>query len=368
MGDQHQQQEPQVMHVGGGGLEMPPGFRFNPSDEEIITFYLTPKVQQRSFTCAAMGEVDLNRTEPWELPGKANIGEEWYFCQRDHKYQKGSRMNRATKDGYWKATGKDKEIYRATTGVVLPELIGMKKTLVFYTGRAPRVKKTSWIMNEYRLEGDDRLPYPAANSISTATMKSSSASKEEWVVCRVFHKIAGIKKAPTSPPYNNTMDNIGIDESSIHMPLPLEFPMLPEFTMDQSSTHMPLSPEFPMLPNFTMDPAGIYNSTTDLSSLSVADVIPPSIAGMGIDTPQMNGALLGNSMVIAPQMPFHHQTNIGTVDASGFMAAPQGMPSLMVSQDTGMSLDQTNAVEISSMVSIVPESTTTMDMDFLWRY
>jgi len=69
MGDQLQQQEPQVMHVGGGGLEMPPGFRFNPSDEEIITFYLTPKVQQRSFTCAAMGEVDLNRTEPWELPG-----------------------------------------------------------------------------------------------------------------------------------------------------------------------------------------------------------------------------------------------------------------------------------------------------------
>ena len=189
------------------------------------------------------------------------------------------------------------------------------------------------------------------------------------MVCRVFHKIAGIKKAPTSPPYNNTMDNIGIDHSSIHMPLPPEFPLLSDFAMDQSSIHMPLPPEFPLLPDFTMDPAGIYNSTTDVSSLLVADVIPPSIAGMGIDTPQMNGASLGNSMAVAPQIPFYHRSNIGTIDASGFMAAPQGMPSLMVSQEgTGMSLDQTNAVEISSMVSIVPESTTTMDMDFLWRY
>ncbi|PUZ51576.1 hypothetical protein GQ55_6G199100 [Panicum hallii var. hallii] len=298
MGDQHQQ--PQRMH-GGGGLDMPPGFRFNPSDEEIITFYLTPKVQQRSFTCAAIGEVDLNGAEPWELPGKANMGEkEWYFFyQKDRKYRKGIRMNRATKGGYWKATGKDKEIYGATTGVVLPVLIGMKKTLVFYIGRAPGGKKTSWIMHEYRLEGDDRLPYPAANSISTVTMKSSSASKDKWVVCRVFHKIKGIKKEPASPPYNNAMDDIGIDQSSVHMPLPLEFPVLPDFTMD---------------------PAGINYSTAD--------------------------------------MPFYHQMNIGTVDASGFMAAPQGVPSLMVSQnDAGMSLDQTNDAEIPSM-----------DMDFLWEY
>ncbi|PVH36963.1 hypothetical protein PAHAL_6G210600 [Panicum hallii] len=328
------------MH-GGGGLDMPPGFRFNPSDEEIITFYLTPKVQQRSFTCAAIGEVDLNGAEPWELPGKANMGEkEWYFFyQKDRKYQKGIRMNRATKGGYWKATGKDKEIYGATIGVVLPVLIGMKKTLVFYTGRAPGGKKTSWIMHEYRLEGDDRLPYPAANSISIVTMKSSSASKDKWVVCRVFHKIKGIKKEPALPPYNNAMDDIGIDQSSVHMPLPLEFPVLPDFTMD---------------------PAGINYSTADVSSSSLPHVIPPGIgiAGMGVAMFHMNNASLGNSMAVAPQMPFYHQTNIGTVDASGFMAAPQGVPSLMVSQnDAGMSLDQTNDAEIPSM-----------DMDFLWEY
>jgi hypothetical protein len=66
MGD-HQEQ-PQDMSINEG-LKLPPGFRFYPKDEEIITFYLKPKVQQRNFNCTIIGEVDLNRTEPWEFPG-----------------------------------------------------------------------------------------------------------------------------------------------------------------------------------------------------------------------------------------------------------------------------------------------------------
>jgi len=65
MGDQ---QQPQGMSISDS-LKLPPGFRFHPRDEEIINFYLTPKVFQRGFTCIAIGEVNLNRTEPWELPG-----------------------------------------------------------------------------------------------------------------------------------------------------------------------------------------------------------------------------------------------------------------------------------------------------------
>ena len=141
---------------------LPPGFRFHPTDEELVTFYLAAKV----FNGACCGgvdiaEVDLNRCEPWDLPEAARMGErEWYFFSlRDRKYPTGLRTNRATGAGYWKATGKDRGIRSARNGA----LVGMKKTLVFYRGRAPKGQKTQWVMHEFRLEGElpHRLPRSA---------------------------------------------------------------------------------------------------------------------------------------------------------------------------------------------------------------
>lgn len=48
---------------------LPPGFRFHPTDEELITYYLLKKVLDTNFTGRAIAEVDLNKCEPWELPG-----------------------------------------------------------------------------------------------------------------------------------------------------------------------------------------------------------------------------------------------------------------------------------------------------------
>ncbi|KAH1083268.1 hypothetical protein J1N35_023029 [Gossypium stocksii] len=139
-----------VVNKGDELIDLPPGFRFHPTDEEIITHYLTEKVMNSNFSASAIGEVDLNKCEPWDLPKKAKMGEkQWYFfCQRDRKYPTGMRTNRATEAGYWKATGKDKEIFKGKGC-----LVGMKKTLVFYKGRAPKGEKSNWVMHEYRLEG-----------------------------------------------------------------------------------------------------------------------------------------------------------------------------------------------------------------------
>lgn len=190
-----------VVNKGDDLVDLPPGFRFHPTDEEIITSYLTEKVVNSTFIASAIGEADLNKCEPWDLPKKAKMGEkEWYFfCQRDRKYPTGMRTNRATESGYWKATGKDKEIYKGKGS-----LVGMKKTLVFYRGRAPKGEKTNWVMHEYRLEGKFSYNLP-------------KAAKDEWVVCRVFHKSAGIKKAPLVPDLlrMNSFENDFLDSSSL---------------------------------------------------------------------------------------------------------------------------------------------------------
>ncbi|CAA7401940.1 unnamed protein product [Spirodela intermedia] len=157
---------------GDDHLELPPGFRFHPTDEELITHYLVEKVADREFSARAIGEVDFNKCEPWELPWRAKMGEkEWFFFGvKDRKYPTGLRTNRATDAGYWKATGKDKEIRGGRS------LVGMKKTLVFYRGRAPKGEKTNWIMHEYRLDGKSSYSLP------------NKSSEIEWVLCKVFQK------------------------------------------------------------------------------------------------------------------------------------------------------------------------------------
>ncbi|CAH1417798.1 unnamed protein product [Lactuca virosa] len=153
------------------GAKLPPGFRFYPSDEELVCHYLYKKIANEDVLKGTLVEIDLHICEPWQLPEVAKLNSsEWYFFSfRDRKYATGYRTNRATKTGYWKATGKDKTVVDPKTGA----LVGMRKTLVFYKNRAPNGIKTGWIMHEFRLESPQTAP------------------KEDWVLCRVFYKAKG---------------------------------------------------------------------------------------------------------------------------------------------------------------------------------
>ncbi|KAK7271359.1 hypothetical protein RJT34_27182 [Clitoria ternatea] len=162
-------------------MSLPPGFRFHPTDEELVAYYLERKITGRTIELDIIAEVDLYKCEPWDLPDKSFLPSkdmEWYFYSpRDRKYPNGSRTNRATQAGYWKATGKDRPVHSQKKPV------GMKKTLVYYRGRAPHGIRTNWVMHEYRLI--ESVPGAALSSL-----------KDSYSLCRIFKKTIQI---PTKP-------------------------------------------------------------------------------------------------------------------------------------------------------------------------
>ncbi|XP_071903556.1 NAC domain-containing protein 54-like isoform X2 [Coffea arabica] len=151
---------------------LPPGFRFHPTDEELVNYYLKRKIHGQEIELDIIPEVDLYKCEPWELAEKSFLPSrdpEWYFFgPRDRKYPNGFRTNRATRAGYWKSTGKDRKVSSQNRP------IGMKKTLVYYRGRAPQGIRTDWVMHEYRLDDKE--------------CEETSGIQDSYALCRVFKK------------------------------------------------------------------------------------------------------------------------------------------------------------------------------------
>ncbi|GKE99591.1 NAC domain containing protein 50-like protein, partial [Tanacetum coccineum] len=44
-----------------------PGFRFHPTDEELVMYYLRRKACGKPFRFQAVSEIDVYKSEPWEL-------------------------------------------------------------------------------------------------------------------------------------------------------------------------------------------------------------------------------------------------------------------------------------------------------------
>nr|DAD45178.1 TPA_asm: hypothetical protein HUJ06_003408 [Nelumbo nucifera] len=157
--------------------DIPPGFRFTPSDEELVVSYLQKKLLKDRLPKNKIEVVSLYDYSPQALTEKHETyvrQKEWYFfTHRDRKYPNGSRPNRSAGDGYWKATGADKSIY--SDGVH----VGYKKALVFYKGKPPKGEKTNWIMHEYRVaEYIDPRPKE----------KRHDMRLDDFVLCKIYKK------------------------------------------------------------------------------------------------------------------------------------------------------------------------------------
>ncbi|KAH9287481.1 hypothetical protein KI387_031598, partial [Taxus chinensis] len=156
--------------MGRAFTGLPPGFRFHPTDEELVCHYLkikSSKSWKQNLYLDLITEIDIYKHEPFELPGRSGFegDNQWFFYTQGDR-NKYPELNRATQGGFWKTTGRDSAVF--SEGLI----VGMKKTLVFYRGR----ERTNWIMHEYRLVNDD----DASNF--------PSSEKDSLVLCRLFLK------------------------------------------------------------------------------------------------------------------------------------------------------------------------------------
>ncbi|ESW34919.1 hypothetical protein PHAVU_001G192000 [Phaseolus vulgaris] len=163
---------------------MPPGYRFYPTEEELISFYLHNKLEgERDDMNRVIPVVDIYDYNPTQLPqisGEASLrdtAEQWFFfIPRQESEARGGRPRRLTTTGYWKATGSPNHVYSSDN-----RIIGIKRTMVFYSGRAPNGAKTDWKMNEYTAIKDSQL-------------------RKEFSLCRVYKKSKCLRAFDRRPP------------------------------------------------------------------------------------------------------------------------------------------------------------------------
>uniref|UniRef100_A0ACD5TFL6 Uncharacterized protein n=1 Tax=Avena sativa TaxID=4498 RepID=A0ACD5TFL6_AVESA len=175
--------------------ELPPGYRFYPTEEELVRFYLRHKLDgsRRGDIERVIPDADICSLDPWQLPevyrgACAGDGEPWfYFCARQDREARGGRPSRTTPSGFWKAAGTPGLVYSADG-----RPLGTKKTMVFYRGRAPAGVKTDWKMNEYRaFDDDDDANADAPNPFLQA--------RSEFTLCRLYTRSDSMRQFDRRP-------------------------------------------------------------------------------------------------------------------------------------------------------------------------
>lgn len=150
-----------------------PGFRFNPTDEELVQWYLKRKITGKPYGWEAITQVDFYNYEPWELPSLSPLdsrGNLWFFF-----VPRGEERKRLTRDGQWKGSGATKYVFHLGT------IVGEVKNFYFKWGE----EHTQWRMKEYSITGDDvghdHHKYVICKLYYNGPWNENQFVEEEWV-------------------------------------------------------------------------------------------------------------------------------------------------------------------------------------------
>ncbi|KAF7849742.1 hypothetical protein BT93_L0333 [Corymbia citriodora subsp. variegata] len=132
------------------------GYRFHPTEEELINYLKSKVAGCRETFCIIPTLENICEINPWDLPAKFNEksiirskDQEWWFICPQTQNQ---RISRKTPCGFsWKITGKHTDIKAKNDG----KKIGSKITLVFLDGRTSKGTKSNWVLHEFHPHPDD---------------------------------------------------------------------------------------------------------------------------------------------------------------------------------------------------------------------
>ncbi|KAF8019684.1 hypothetical protein BT93_G0391 [Corymbia citriodora subsp. variegata] len=156
----------------------PVGFRFKPTESELVDHHLRRKLKGEEETICVIPELYIYKWDPLDLFARYNAlssipsdGHEcFFFCPRDNKIPNSLRLSRRTEFGFWKDTSKKRVVRAPGTG----EEIGFKRILVYYEGRQGDARRTPFSMHEYHLNLD------VSNSEIPGPM--------EFVLCHIINR------------------------------------------------------------------------------------------------------------------------------------------------------------------------------------
>ncbi|KAE9608683.1 hypothetical protein Lal_00020726 [Lupinus albus] len=155
--------------MASASINLPPGFIFSPTDEELVFHFLYSKASLLPCHPNIIPELDLSFLHPWELNGKAlSSGNEHYFFTK-------MKEHRAIENGYWREIGVTYPIFSD-----IDKKVGIKKYLVFNVGEGPQGTETSWVMQEYHI-----CSFEFDTSCYQSRRKHEQ-SWSNWVLCRVY--------------------------------------------------------------------------------------------------------------------------------------------------------------------------------------